>query len=42
MIALDLSAHPFLASSESNWLVRNVDEAVADVEAKKEEVLLGK
>ena len=38
VIALDLSAHPFLASSESNWLVRNVDEAVADVEAKKEEI----
>jgi hypothetical protein len=30
-----LSAQPFLAASESTWLLRNVDEAIADVETKK-------
>lgn len=35
VVALDLSAQPFLAASESTWLLRNVDEAIADVETKK-------
>ena len=39
VVALDLSAHPFLAEAEGQWLVRNVDEATAEVEAKRDAII---
>jgi len=38
VVALDLSAQPFLAELESAWLARNVDEATSEVEAKQQSI----
>lgn len=38
VVALDLSAQPFLASCESEWLQSNADDATSEVMAKKEQI----
>ena len=38
VVAVDLAAQPFLSSSETAWLARNVEEARAEVELKEEEI----